>query len=432
MTSLRLGIAGLGTVGIGLCDILLKKADFITERAGLPITVSAVSARDKTKNRGLDFSKIAWEDKPEALASRADIDVVVELMGGEGGSAYALCKQALQNGKHVVTANKAMIAHHGVELAELAEKHNVSLAFEASVAGGIPILKGLKEGLAANRFSHIVGILNGTCNYILTQMERTGKDFGEILDAAQKAGYAEADPSFDIDGIDTAHKLSILAAVAYGNKVSFQDVYIEGIRHVTLDDIRYARELGFAIKLLGICRKTAHGIEQRVHPALVPESHPIATVNDVYNAVIAECDSAGSAIFEGRGAGAGPTASAVVADLMDIARNRTSFPFNVPVAKLKSEPTASMDTLQNAYYIRLHVVDAPGVLAEITRIFRDNAISMKTLLQKAPNSDNHVQVVVTTHITTERGMMQAVKAIESLETVLESPHVMRIETMAEA
>jgi homoserine dehydrogenase len=426
ISMLRLGIAGLGTVGAGVCKILSEHENLLTCRAGKTVTVTAVSARDKSKDRGVDLSGIAWEDDPVALSSRADVDIVLELIGGADGVAYNLVKKALQNGKHVVSANKAMIAHHGTELARIAEEKGVRLAFEASVAGGIPILKGLKEGLVANSFTHIVGILNGTCNYMLTQMEKTGKAFDVILSEAQAQGYAEADPSFDVDGIDAAHKLAIIAAIAYGAEVNFKDVYIEGIRGITPDDIGYAKELGYKIKLLGMCKRTGKAIEQRVTPCLVPEEYPIAKVDDVFNAVIAQCDMAGKSIFEGRGAGQGPTASAVIADIIDIAAGRASHPFNMPVADLEKLPTAPIETLETGYYIRLKVVDAPGVLADITRIFRDHKISMKTLLQKAADSTNHTQIVVTTHPAVERNMQQALGEIGRLGTVIAKPHLMRI------
>lgn len=427
--TLQIAIAGLGTVGVGTFKILQEKAALLERRSGRTVKVTAVSSRDKSRDRGIDTSNVAWEEDARKLCTRDDVDLVVEVIGGADGIAYDVCKSALENGKHVVTANKALIAKHGVELATIAEKNNVHLAFEAAVAGGIPILKALREGLAANEFRHIVGILNGTCNYILTTMEETGRDFGDILKEAQDQGYAEADPSFDIDGIDAAHKLAIIASLAYGVKINFDDVFIEGIRDIALLDITSAKELGYKIKLLGMCRKTADGIEARVHPCMVPEKYPIAKVDGVFNAVIAQCDHAGKSIYEGRGAGEGPTASSVIADIMDIAADRASYPFNMPVASLESLPIIKMDALKSAYYIRLNVVDEPGVLAEITKIFQEHSISMKSLLQQARNPAKHVQVVVTTHATKEKEMMSACKKIANLRSVQEAPHIIRIEEL---
>lgn len=425
---LRLGIAGLGTVGVGVIRILEEKRTLFTQRSGTSLRVTAISARSRDKDRGIDLSRYDWVDNPVDLASHAEVDVVIEVMGGSSGAAYDLCKQALTQGKHVVTANKALIAHHGTELATIAESNNVTLAFEAAVAGGIPILKSLKEGLAANDFEHITGILNGTCNYILTTMEETEKDFDVVLAEAQEKGYAEADPSFDIDGVDAAHKLSIIAALAYGGKVNFADMYIEGIRSITLHDIHNAEELGYKIKLFGTCRLTDKGLEQRVHPCLVDAHYPLAKVDGVFNAVLAQCDNAGKAMAEGRGAGERPTASSVLADVIDIATDRASLPFNVPISQLTEHAIVPMNDIENAYYLRLSVVDEPGVLADITRILSNESISMKSFLQKQNNNHTteYTDVVITTHPTLERAMNNALVAIKTLNTVVKDPYIIRI------
>lgn len=428
-TPLRLGIAGLGTVGAGVIKILEHNAELLALRAKRPVKVTAVSARDKTRDRGVDLSAVQWVDSPVDLASRDDVDVVIELMGGAEGAARQLCEKALANKKHVITANKALIAHHGTALAKTAEENNVSLAFEAAVAGGIPIIKSLKEGLGANRFTRICGILNGTCNYILTCMAKEGRSFDDVLKEAQELGYAEADPSFDIDGVDTAHKLAILSALAYGIPVDINATYIEGIRHIGLEDIRHAEELGYKIKLLGICGETAHGIEQRVHPCMVPVDSPIASVDGVFNAVLAQGNYVGKTMFEGPGAGQGATASAVVADILDIANNRASLPFNTPIAALKPRGFAPMDKRYGAYYVRLVVVDRPGVMADIANILREETISMESLLQKARKPEEPVDLVMTTHETTEQAMMRAMKRVVELDTVREKPRLIRIEVI---
>lgn len=423
---LHIGIAGLGTVGSGIIKILNEKHDLFVNRTGTSLKVTTVSARNKNRDRGINLSTYEWCDNPVDIARNNNVDIVIEAIGGDSGPAYDLCKLALQNKKHVVTANKALIAHHGTELAQLAEEHNVTLAFEAAVAGGIPILKSLKEGLAANEFHHITGILNGTCNYILTEMEATETEFQDVLHEAQEKGYAEADPSFDIDGIDAAHKLSIIAAIAYGSKVNFDNVYVEGIRNVSLQDIHNARKLGYKIKLFGTCRLTDKGLEQRVHPCMVDQEYPLAKVDGVFNAVLAQCDNAGKSMVEGRGAGERPTASSIIADIMDIAANRASLPFNRPVATLKNHSSIAMEDTQNAYYLRLSVVDEPGVLADITKILSQDGISMKSLLQNNDKKAEYTQVVITTHLTQESAMNNALAAIAQLDTIKKQPHMIRI------
>ena len=331
---LKIGIAGLGTVGAGVVKLLAEHGRLLSLRGGRPLKVVAVSARRKARKRDIDVSRVRWESDPMALATAPDIDVVVELIGGSSGVARRLVQTALRSGKHVVTANKALLAMHGTELATLAEKKGGILSFEAAVAGGIPIIKALREGLVGNRVGRLYGILNGTCNYILTTMRETGRDFEAVLAEAQAAGYAEADPSFDVDGIDAAHKLAVLTGAAFGAKVNFAGVHIEGIRHVSAMDIQFAEELGFRIKLLGLARETRYGIEQRVHPCMVPLAAPIAHIEGVFNAVVVEGDFVGTTMFQGRGAGQGPTASAVVADLVDVARGREMPAFVVPAHRL--------------------------------------------------------------------------------------------------
>ena len=427
MKPLRLGIAGLGTVGAGTIKTLVENADIIAERCGRGVEVVVISGRDKKRERGIDLSKYEWVDDPVSLARNPNIDAVIELIGGSEGVAKALCETALANGKPVVTANKALIAHHGLELAKIAEKSGVVLAFEAAVAGGIPIIKALRDGLAANRFSRIMGILNGTCNYILTSMSQQGRDFDDVLAEAQKLGYAEADPSFDVDGIDAAHKLAIITSLAFGMPVNIDAVHVEGIRNITIRDMEFAKELGYSIKLLGIASATESGIMQRVHPCMVPVDSPIGSVHGVYNAVVVEGNAVDRMIFEGRGAGSGPTASAVVADIIDIARGVKYHPFVVPAAKLKALPIATTESLKSSYYLRLAVIDRPGVIADITTVFKEEQISMCSLLQRSHAPDEPVQIVLTTHPTVESQMLRALARIGKLDSVVESPHMIRIE-----
>ena len=383
---LSVAVAGLGTVGGGVLKLLRDNADIITARAGRPIAVTAVSARDRTRDRGVSLAGLRWYDDPVALAADPAVDVVVELIGGSDGPARALVQAAIAAGKPVVTANKALLAVHGAALAAAAEERGVPLAFEAAVAGGIPVIKALREGLAGNRILRIAGILNGTCNYILTQMRERGREFTEVLADAQKLGYAEADPSFDIDGIDAAHKLAILAALAFGRPVAFDAVHVEGIRAVSALDIAFASELGYRIKLLGIARHVeagpGGGISARVHPCMVSQSAPIARVDGVFNAVVAEGDFVGRVMLEGRGAGEGPTASAVVADLIDIARNRHTPVWGAASAELSNAPSVPMSAHVGAYYLRLMVVDRPGVIADVTAVLRDLGVSLESMLQR--------------------------------------------------
>jgi homoserine dehydrogenase len=426
---LKIAVAGLGTVGGGLLRLARDNAGPIAARCGRRIEITAVSARDRSRDRGVDLGGVAWFADAAEMAARAECDVVVELIGGSDGVARRVVDAAIARGRHVVTANKALLAHHGAALARAAEARGVVLAYEAAVAGGIPVIKALREGLAANRVQRVYGILNGTCNYILTQMRLTGRPFADVLGDAQKLGYAEADPSFDVDGVDAAHKLAILAAVAFGTEADIAGVHVEGIRHVGALDIRFASELGLRIKLLGIARMTELGLEQRVHPCLVPLETPIAHVEDVFNAVVVEGDFVGRVVSEGRGAGAGPTASAVVADLMDIARGRAAMTFGVPAGQLARAPAAPMDRHRGAYYIRLMVRDRPGVIADVTAALRDQQVSLESMLQRGRSPDEAVPVVLTTHDTEEAALRRALQRIEALDTVLEPPRLIRIESL---
>jgi homoserine dehydrogenase len=426
---LKIAIAGLGTVGAGTVQLLREQAAVLEARAGRAIAVTAVSARDRSRDRGVSLDGLHWYDDPVAMADGADVDVVVELIGGSDGVAKTVCETAIARGRHVVTANKALIARHGTALALAAEERGLSLAFEAAVAGGIPIIKALREGLAANRIAQVVGILNGTCNYILTQMRETGREFAEVLAEAQDLGYAEADPSFDVDGIDAAHKLAILASLAFNSPVDFPAVHVEGIRQVSALDIDYAKELGYRIKLLGIARMTGAGLEQRVHPCMVPLSSPIATVDGVFNAVVVEGDYVGRSVYEGRGAGAGPTASAVVADLLDIAAGRRTPTFGVAASRLMRVPPSTMDRHRGAYYLRLMVLDRPGVFADIAAALRDEEVSMEAVLQRGRAPGGTVPVVMTVHETEEVRMMRVVGRLNALDAVVEPVCVIRIESL---
>ena len=427
---LKIALAGLGTVGVGTLKLLTRHAALLERRCGRPIVVAAVSARHRDRDRGVPLQDYAWYDDPVAMAADADAEVVVELIGGADGVAKDVSEAAIAAGRHVVTANKALLAHHGTALARAAEEAGVTLAYEAAVAGGIPIVKALREGLAANGVERVFGILNGTCNYILTNMRESGRQFDDVLAEAQELGYAEADPGFDVDGVDTAHKLAILASLAFGCEINLGAVHTEGIRRVSPLDIRFAEELGFRIKLLGIAARTGAGVEQRVHPCLVPLEAPIAHIEGVFNAVVAEGDGADTIMLEGRGAGAGPTASAVGADLVDIARRRATPTFAVPAADLEALPAAPMERHRGAYYIRFMVLDRPGVFADVAAALRDHDVSMEGVLQRGRAPGAVVPVVMTTHDAEEAGMMRALAQIEALDAVAEPPCMIRIETFS--
>ena len=428
MTSpFRIAVAGLGTVGIGTLKILKEKSDILAQRAQRPLEVVAVSARNKERDRGFNISDFYWYDDAAKMAADCDCDVVIELIGGCDGIAKQVCENAISKGHHVVTANKALLAIHGTEIAQISEKAGVAFAFEAAVAGGVPVVKTLRESLSGNTVSRITGILNGTCNFILSAMRTSGRSFDEVLVEAQQFGYAESEPTLDVDGIDTAHKLAILSSLAFGTELNFQDVHVEGIRSITAEDIAFADELGFRIKLLGIAEKTEDGIRQRVHPALVPMSAPISATEGVQNGVSIEGDFLGSVMLEGAGAGAGPTASAVVADLVDIACGRTLPLLGVGTDVLTRSTKNPMENHKGEYFIRIMVYDKPGVLADIAAILRDQGISIEGVIQRMRSSTVAVPVVVTVHETTERLMNSAIKEIANLDMVQPPIQTIRIE-----
>jgi homoserine dehydrogenase len=419
----KIGILGLGTVGCGTINVLARNAEEITRRAGRAIQVVQASARDLNKKRDCSTEGIALTGSADEIVANPDIDIVVELIGGDE-PARTLVLQAIASGKHVVTANKALIAHHGNEIFQAAQDNGVMVAFEAAVAGGIPVIKAVREGLAGNRIEWLAGIINGTGNYILTEMRDKGRDFADVLAEAQALGYAEADPSFDVDGIDAAHKLTILAAIAFGIPLQFDKAYIEGIGHVTQDDVRYAEELGYRIKHLGIARRTDGTVELRVHPTLIPERRLIANVDGVMNAVLIRGDAVGPTLFYGAGAGAEPTASAVVADLVDVVRMLTGDPNNrVPHLAFQPDaladlPILRMEEVETSYYLRMQALDRPGVLADVTRILGDQGISIEAVIQKEPTEGNDtVPLIMLTHRVVERKMDSAIASIEALDAI---------------
>ncbi|MCL4688026.1 MAG: homoserine dehydrogenase [Burkholderiales bacterium] len=423
MKPIRVGLLGLGTVGGGTVEVLRRNREEIARRAGREIVVAMASARDLAKPRPVDLAGIDLVADAARVVADPDIDIVVELIGGET-RAKELVLAAIANGKHVVTANKALLARHGNEIFAAAHAKGVMVAFEAAVAGGIPIIKAIREGLSANRIEYLMGIINGTCNYILSEMRDKGLPFDVVLAEAQRLGYAEADPSFDIDGIDAAHKLTILSAIAFGIPMQFDKAYTEGIGRLTAADIKYAEGLGYRIKLLGISRRAPAGIELRVHPTLVPARRILANVEGVMNAVLVKGDAVGHTLFYGRGAGAEATASAVVADLVDVTRMATADPeHRVPHLafqpdRLSDVPILPMAEVETAYYLRLRALDRPGVLADVTRICADRAISIDAIFQKeAGEGEEQVDVVILTHVARERDVNAAIAAIEALPTI---------------
>ncbi|MBZ9843559.1 homoserine dehydrogenase [Mesorhizobium sp. CA5] len=431
--ALRVGIAGLGTVGASVARVLRDKAAELTRQCGRDIVVTAVSARDPKRDRGIDLSVAKWFDDPVKLAEKADIDVFVELIGGDEGPARLSVKAALEAGRHVVTANKALLAKHGVALAEIAEKKGVLLNYEAAVAGGIPVIKTMREAMAGNAVTRVFGILNGTCNYILTRMEAEGISFDVCLKDAQRLGYAEADPTFDIEGHDTAHKLSILTSLAFGTKIAAGDIYMEGISNITQADIRAAADLGYRIKLLGVAQRTDSGIEQRVHPTMVPTASVIAQVHGVTNAVAIETDILGELLLSGPGAGGNATASAVVGDIADIAKSRPGFQhgpvFGWPAKELKPYKKAQMRSHAGGYFIRLTVHDRTGVFAAIAKRMADNDISLESIVQQAAGAETQAQktVILVTHETMEAAVRKAVEGITKDGHLTDKPQVIRIE-----
>jgi homoserine dehydrogenase len=424
--TLKVALAGLGTVGVGVIKLLDTNAELITRRAGRPIEIVAISARERNRDRGVDQSRFAWVDDARDMADLDTADVVVEVIGGSDGPALTLARACLSHGKSFVTANKAMIAHHGLELAEQAETMGVALKYEAAVAGGIPVIKGLREGAAANEITQVYGILNGTCNYILTTMEAENRDFGAVLADAQALGYAEADPAFDVDGIDAAHKLAILASLSFGTRIDFPAVVCSGIRDVLAGDIAQAKALGFRVRLVGRAEMGDGGLLQTVQPCLVPVSHPLAHVAGAMNAVVAEGNFVGRLFFEGRGAGEGPTASAIVADLIDIARGEFGPAFAMPIASLTQIGRADAGARSGRFYLRFTVADRPGVLAEITAAMRDAGVSIESLIQRGEAPDGGVLLVMTTHECTEKRVADALAALKDSSSLVGTPILMPI------
>ena len=423
---LRVGVAGLGTVGGGVVRLIHESGDLLAERGGRKIVVTAVSARDKAKARALPIGDAQWFDDAAAMARSDAIDAVCEVIGGDG-IALRVIEGAIEAGKAVVTANKSLLAAQGRELALKAEKRGVALAFEAAVAGGIPIIKTMREGLGANRVSSVVGILNGTCNYILTEMESEGSPFADVLKDAQRLGYAEADPTFDVGGFDTAHKLCLLTSLAFGSAPDLDGIYVEGIDRVSPLDIAFAHEFGYRIKLLGIARLINGGVEQRVHPAMVPRDTPLADVNGVYNAIVTESDYAGKTVIEGRGAGERPTAAAVVSDLLDIARGKVMPAFVTPASKLASLPRAPLSERAGPFYLRFTVLDKPGVMAVISRCLAQYGISIESMIQRGRDPGEPVPIVMLTHDAREGDMAAALDLIAAEGAVTERPCRIRME-----
>ena len=434
--ALKIGIAGLGTVGASLAQILISRHNRLADICGRPIEIVAVSARDAAKDRGVDLSAVQFFADPVDMAENADIDVFVELMGGEGDPALSSVRAALARGCHAVTANKALLARHGVELAGIAEEKGVLLNFEAAVAGGIPVIKAMRESLTGNSISRVFGILNGTCNYILTEMERAGLSFEDCLKEAQRLGYAEADPTFDVEGNDTAHKLALLTSLAFGTRIAADDIYLEGISNISIEDIRAADDLGFRIKLLGVAQKTESGIEQRVHPTMVPKNSVIAQVDGVTNAVAIDADVLGELMMSGPGAGGDATASAVMGDIADIAKSRPGHQHGPvlgrPAIHLEPYVRARMRSHEGGYFIRLTVEDKTGVFASLAKHMSDNGISLESIVQRpgkngANGNGEQKTVILVTHATMEASVRQAVEAISSDGYLIDKPQVIRIE-----
>ncbi|MGA7674235.1 MAG: homoserine dehydrogenase [Rhizomicrobium sp.] len=423
-TPLKVAIAGLGTVGGGVVKALQAHGKALNDRAGRRIEIAFVCERDETKKSG--FAVENWVSDIHAVA-KTDADVVVELIGGEDGPALELVEAALKAGKHVVTANKAMMARHGARLAALAEEKNLALKFEAAVAGGIPIVKALRESLIVYGVVAVRGILNGTCNYILTQMETTGRPFGDVLKDAQKLGYAEADPTLDVGGGDTAHKLALLAGLAFGVAPDLDTMPVQGITHIMPDDIAFAREFGFRIKLLGIAKKTPQGIDQRVQPAMVRAGTPLGDVDGVFNAVSADTGAAGSFFFEGRGAGEAPTANAVIADIVDIARGNIGPAFGIPERSLVPLSPAPSGSASSAFYLRFQVLDVPGVLAEIAGHLAKWRVSIESMIQRGRAPGEAVSIVMITHETTHAAIENALKTIAESDKIISPPCMIPME-----
>ena len=422
-TNISIGLAGVGVVGEGVVKMLDERQDEINLRCNKNIVIKAVSAKNKEKRRSVNLSQFKWYDNAVEMASDNNIDVIVELIGGPDGPAFELAKSTIANKKSLVTANKAMLAMHGDELSNLAEKHNVSLNYEAAVAGGIPIVKTIRESLSGNKIEKVYGILNGTSNYILTEMEDASSSFKDVLSDAQKKGFAEQDPKNDIDGIDSAHKISILTSIAFGSMIDFKNVYIEGIRKIEPIDILYARELGYRIKLLSISTLNQGEIQQRVHPCMVPLQSSIAKVDGPYNAVVLEGKLIGKTFYEGLGAGQGPTAS----DLIDVAQGKILPPFGLAEKNRKKIKHITIERLESAYYLRLNVLDKPGVLADLSSILAKEGISIEKVIQRDFINNNCVSIVMLMHETKELNMINAINSIKQMTSVKGEPVIIRLE-----
>jgi len=426
-TPLRLGIAGLGTVGTGVIKIMRQKANLLAARAGRPVEITAVSARSRNKDRGISLTGYVWEDDPVALAKRQDVDVFLELMGGSDGPAKAATEAAIAAGKDVVTANKALLALHGHALAIQAESAGRALRFEAAVAGGIPVIKSLTEGLAGNTITRVMGVMNGTCNYILTRMQSAGLPYDEVFEEANQLGYLEADPTLDVGGIDAGHKLALLASIAFGTQVDFDAVQLEGIQSITIEDINQAADMGYRIKLLGVARMTGRGLEQRMSPCLVPDNSPLGQLEGGTNMVVLEGDAVEQIVLRGPGAGAGPTASAVMGDVMDIARGFRHTTFGMPANELTEAAPASAAT-PVPYYLRMALHDKPGALAKVASVLGDAGVSIDRMRQYR-HDDATAPVLIVTHKTAPADLAQAIDALNSVDVVTAPPVALRIESV---
>ena len=424
---LRLGIAGLGTVGVGVIKIIQNKLSLLEARTGKQILISAVTAKSKTKDRGIDLSSYQWERDPVSLANREDIDVFIELIGGHEGAAKEAVEIAISKGKNVVTANKALLAHHGHELALKAEENGSILRFEAAVAGGIPVIKSLTEGLAGNSINRIMGVMNGTCNYILTRMESSGLSYEEVFSEANELGYLEADPNLDIGGIDAAHKLSILSSIAFGTEVNFNGVELDGIDKITINDIHQAADMGFRIKLLGVSQMTSSGLEQRMSPCLVPTTSPLGQLEGGTNMIVIEGDQVGQIVLRGAGAGEGPTASAVVSDIVDIARGISLATFGQPAKTLKKASSSKSQT-PAPYYLRMLLHDEPGALAKITKILSQFNVSIDRMRQYG-HEDENAPVLIVTHEIKHEDLMTAIQELPNTQVLKAQPLAIRIEAV---
>ncbi|MGH1464926.1 MAG: homoserine dehydrogenase [Cognatishimia sp.] len=426
-TPLRLGIAGLGTVGVGVVKIIRQKANLLAARTGRPVVITAISARSRDKDRGVSLSDYAWEDDPVALAKRDDVDVFVELMGGHEGPAKDATEAAIAAGKDVITANKALLAIHGQALAEAAEANGCVIRFEAAVAGGIPVVKSLTEGLAGNEITRVMGVMNGTCNYILTRMQDAGLPYDEVFAEAEALGYLEADPNLDVGGIDAGHKLSLLSSIAFGTKVAFEGVDLEGIQRISIEDINQAADLGFRIKLLGVAQLTGRGLEQRMTPCLVPADSPLGQLTGGTNMVVLEGDAVEQIVLRGPGAGEGPTASAVLGDICDVARGIRISTFGVPASSLESTQPAQSNS-PAPFYVRMALLDRPGALAKVATVLGENGISIDRMRQ-GQHDGSEAPVLIVTHKTQRSALNEAIAAMAATGVLANDPVALRIETL---